>query len=354
MSRFSSYDFYPPYVPVAQRRRDAQRQAERLRKAGKTLSPVTVAGNRIAKSVWGRAWCDNLESYGDYASRLPRGRSYLRHGSVVDLQIEKGGVHALVNGTELYKVSVNIETLPKGRWTKLKQQCAGHIGSLVELLAGKISQSVMDIVSNGHEGLFPAPDEIHFTCSCPDWAIMCKHVAATLYGVGARLDEQPELLFALRGVDASELVETAVQQPASPRSQRKGRLLDNDHLSSIFGVDITPSDQKNAASPPEAAVRRSAKKKVTKKKVTKKKVTKKKVTKKKVTKKKVTKKKAAKKKVAEKKVTKKKATKKKATKKKATKKKATKKKATKKKATKKKAAKKKAARKKAYSRLSTP
>jgi uncharacterized Zn finger protein len=351
MSRyFESY--WPPYVPVAERRRRAAQKVAKMKKSGQCVSPVEIAGRKIATTFWGNAWCKNLEAYSDYSNRLPRGRTYVRNGSVIDLQIEAGRIRALVNGTDLYTVDIEIKPLPKKKWTEIKGQCAGQIDSLVELLQGSISKGVMEIVTRKGEGLFPSPREIRLSCSCPDWATMCKHVAATLYGVGARLDDEPELLFTLRGVDPTEMVEAAIDQPTSAGRRRKGRVLETDELSSVFGVDIdmdgvspdAPSTSTRSAkrSRRAAKTRKPAAAKATKKKSAAKPTTKKAAAKKKSTAKKATPKKAAAKKTSRKKAAAKKATTKKATTKKAAAKKATTKKATTKKAATKKATTKKA------------
>lgn len=237
MGRYD-FDRWPRYVSVAERQQKAARKVARMKKAGQSVSPVEIEGRKIAKSFWGEAWCKNLEAYSDYSNRLPRGRTYVRNGSVIDLQIEAGCVRALVSGTDLYTVEIEIKRLTKKKWKEIKGKCAGEIGSLVELLQGSLSQSVMEIVTRKDEGLFPAPREITLNCSCPDWATMCKHVAATLYGVGARLDHSPELLFTLRGVDPTEMVEAALDQPMANGKTRKARVLETDELSSVFGVDI--------------------------------------------------------------------------------------------------------------------
>jgi uncharacterized Zn finger protein len=223
---------------VAERRRRAAQKTAKMQKAGQDVSPVEIVGRRIAKTFWGDAWCKNLEAYSDYSNRLPRGRTYVRNGSILDLQIEAGDVRALVSGTNLYTVDIKIKPLPEKRWEEIKGRCAGQIDSLVELLQGSMSKGVMEIVTRKGEGLFPAPREIMLSCSCPDWATMCKHVAATLYGVGARLDHQPELLFTLRGVDPTEMVEAAIDQSTVAGKTRKGRVLETDALSSVFGIDI--------------------------------------------------------------------------------------------------------------------
>ena len=233
-----SNDNWRPYVSAAERRRQAAKIIAKMRKAGRDVSPVEIAGRKIATTFWGDAWCKNLEAYSDYANRLPRGRTYVRNGSVIDLQIEAERVRALVSGSRIYEIDIKIKRLAKKRWTNIKGRCVGQIDSLVELLQGSISKGVMEIVTRKGEGLFPSPREISLSCSCPDWATMCKHVAATLYGVGARLDHEPELLFTLRGVDPIEMVEAAVDLPSTGSKARKGRVLESDELSSVFGVDI--------------------------------------------------------------------------------------------------------------------
>jgi uncharacterized Zn finger protein len=191
---------WAPYVPVAERRRQAEKLTAKLRKQGKTLAPVAIVGRAIASTFWGKAWCGNLEAYRDYESRLPRGRSYVRNGAVIDLQIAPGEVRALVNGSELYRTSITIRPLTQPAWRRLCADCAGRIDSLVELLQGRFSKAVMERLCRQQDGIFPRPAEIRFDCSCPDHAVMCKHVAAVLYGVGARLDAEPDLLFRLRAV----------------------------------------------------------------------------------------------------------------------------------------------------------
>jgi uncharacterized Zn finger protein len=230
---------WAPYVPVAERRRKAARIAERLRKKGQVLVPVTIAGRAIATTVWGKAWCDNMESYRDYESRLPRGRTYVRNGSVLDLQIKPGEVTALVNGSELYRTTVSIRQLPAAAWKRICTDCAGRIDSIVELLQGKFSKGVMERLCHQQNGLFPRPSDIRFRCSCPDHAAMCKHVAAVLYGVGARLDHEPELLFRLRAVDAAELVAgIEADLPLAKTAPAASKVLEDDQVAALFGLDM--------------------------------------------------------------------------------------------------------------------
>lgn len=218
----------------------AAREAQRLAKRGDKLSPVAIEGRTIATSFWGKAWCENLESYRDFEYRLPRGRSYLRNGAVLDLNVSAGKISALVCGTDLYHVTITIHPLVSAHWSRLKTACAGQIGSLIELLEGRLSERVMQIVTHRSDGLFPKPAEIRMECSCPDQATLCKHVAAALYGVGARLDQQPELLFRLRNVDQAELIAQAADFEVT-RGPSKRKTLANDELGSVFGIELDTS-----------------------------------------------------------------------------------------------------------------
>jgi uncharacterized Zn finger protein len=238
-----SYGDWKPYVTVAKRRAQAAKTVAKAKKAGKDLSPVVVEGRSIAKTFWGKSWCDNLEAYSDYANRLPRGRTYVRNGSVIDLKIEPGKVRAQVVGSRLYKVEIGIAAVPDTHWKSLANECTGSIASLVELLQGKLSKAVMQRICQPKSGLFPTPKDISFDCSCPDWATMCKHIAAVLYGVGARLDERPELVFTLRQVDANDLVTQAVALPVkTTKAPRTGKLLDDHALADVFGIEIAAFD----------------------------------------------------------------------------------------------------------------
>ena len=257
------YFQWKPYVPVAERRRKAERAAaQHQKKTGQTLSPVTAARGAIAKTFWGKAWCGNLERYSDYSNRLPRGRTYMRNGSVIDLRIAAGEVSAQVMGSDLYQIKVNIAAVPKSQWNVLSGDCAGSIDSLVELLQGRLSNGVMERICRPQTGLFPSPKEIEFNCSCPDWAAMCKHVAAVLYGVGARLDQQPELLFTLRKVNAKDLVARAgAGLPLAQKAPAAGKILDQSKLAEVFGIEMA-----DAAVPLVRAKAAPAKKALAKKK----------------------------------------------------------------------------------------
>ena len=248
-----SYYGWRPYVPVAKRRAQAAKKAAQFAKSGRALSPVRIEGRTIAKTFWGKAWCEHLESFSDYENRLPRGRTYARNGSVLDLQIDKGTISALVMGSELYQIRFTISPLQDARWVAIKSRSTGQIDSLVELLQGRFSDAVMRVITDRDTGLFPAPSEIKKGCSCPDSAGLCKHLAAVLYGIGARLDEQPELLFLLRGVDHLELLEsTPAESSASGPSA-----LEAADLADVFGIEIAEAAPR-AVKPPKKAPRKPA------------------------------------------------------------------------------------------------
>jgi len=236
----SWYSFgFRPYVPLAERRRKAEREMAKLAKKGKVIKPVRLEGRTIARTFWGKAWCDHLESYMDYANRLPRGRTYVRNGSVVHLDIRPGEIEATVSGSELYQVRIGIAAAAKAKWKKLCAECAGGIGSLVELLQGRFSDHVMSILTRKETGLFPEPTEIPLKCSCPDWATMCKHVAAVLYGVGARLDASPELLFTLRAVNHEELItQAATAGDLAAKTPAAGPELAESEIGAVFGIEL--------------------------------------------------------------------------------------------------------------------
>ena len=251
---------YAPKPSVHEQRaraaREAKRLAEQHAKKGRTPQPVLIEGRTIARTFWGKAWCENLEAYRDYEYRLPRGRSYVRNGAVLDLAITPGRIHAVVSGSTLYEVDIAIQALPKARWTALKSECAGQIGSLIELLEGRLSESVMRVVTHPEHGLFPRPGQIELRCSCPDWATMCKHVAAVMYGVGARLDREPELFFTLRQVDHAELITQAADLEVARGSDRKR--IDTADLAGVFGIEIAKAERPDAPAPPRGARAKTA------------------------------------------------------------------------------------------------
>ncbi len=235
------YYGWKPYVTVGQRQKLAEKAAAKAKKSGKNYTPILAYRGAVAKTVWGKSWCDNLEAYSDYANRLPRGATYVRNGSVIHLQLTAGVVHALVMGSSLYKVNVTVRPVQPAQWKSICQAAAGSIASLVEILQGKLSTAIMQRICEPGKGLMPTPKEISFDCSCPDWAGMCKHVAAVLYGVGARLDQQPELLFTLRHVDAKDLIQVAdggLNTVLARKVPKAAKVLDDSLLADVFGLEM--------------------------------------------------------------------------------------------------------------------
>lgn len=230
---------YAPYMTVAERRRQAAKEVKKLKRKGHVCQPIVIEKRTIAHTFRGKAWCQNLESYSDYSNRLPRGRTYVRNGSVIDLKMAQGEVSALVSGSSIYKVHIEITKVVADKWKSIVEECAGKVDSLIELLQGKFSNAVMEIITDPNKGLFPHSKEIKLNCSCMDWAEMCKHTAAVLYGIGARIDEKPEELFVLRQTDYRELIAKAGTVSLSSKfSEQNDPILADSELSSLFGIDL--------------------------------------------------------------------------------------------------------------------
>jgi uncharacterized Zn finger protein len=245
-----SWYSYTSYVSVAQRRAQAAKKIQKMLKKGGSLSPIAISGRSIATTFWGKAWCKHLESLSDYENRLPRGRSYVRSGLVLDLIVDPGVITSQVLGSSLYQQTITISPLASYRWQSIKTACSGQIDSLVELLQGRLSDSVMSVLTHRDEGMFPHSSEIRMNCSCPDWAGLCKHLAAVLYGIGARLDSRPELLFTLRGADHEELLAEVTSGQAVAVTGSSD--LDEASLADVFGIDIAQDFSTAESSPQEA------------------------------------------------------------------------------------------------------
>ena len=240
----SNYNGFPEYVTVAEKRERAKRAVEKLKKKNPDIAPIVIEGRKLARTWWGKAWNDNLERYSDYANRIGRGRSYVRHGAVLDLLITPGKIAALVqgSGTKPYKVEIVIQPLDKTMWGHITKACEGKIDSMQELLDGKFPKALAELFTEKGKGLFPDPKQISLNCSCPDWASMCKHVAAVLYGVGARLDENAGLFFVLRDVVMDDLVAQAIAGKSETLLGKAGRksrrVIDSDNISAMFGIEM--------------------------------------------------------------------------------------------------------------------
>jgi len=238
----SYYDYYPPYVSKAERMRKALKMFDKLRKKNPNLSPVSAEGKQIAKTWWGKSWCDNLEKYEVYQYRLGKGRSYLRNGSVLDLQIDKGMVKSLVAGSERkpYEIAIRIDLLDKKAEKEITDLAGNKIESLEQLLLGQFPKEFGDLFLKQGGGIFPSPKEIHFSCNCLDYADMCKHCAAALYGVGVLLDKDPLLFFKLRGIDFNVFLKKTAESKLSlilqNAGKKTGRVIEGCDVGKVFGV----------------------------------------------------------------------------------------------------------------------
>ena len=233
---------YPKYVTAGEKKAKAERSLAKLRKKNPDIEPVVIEGKTLAKSWWGKAWNLNLESYADYSNRIDRGKSYVRSNAVLDLKILKGKALATVQGSRAkpYNVEIDIDTLDSKKWDQVVSLCNHRIDTLEQLIEGKFPKELEILFTDKKYAMFPSPKEIHFDCSCPDWASMCKHVAAVLYGIGSRLDRNPMLFFDLRDIDGAELIRKTMEakldgmlKNAGKKSKREIAAKD---ISEIFGL----------------------------------------------------------------------------------------------------------------------
>ena len=237
-----SYYGFPKYESVAEKKTKASKALEKLKKKNPEIEPVIIEGRTLAKNWWGKAWNFNLESYADYRNRIARGKSYVRNNTVLDLKISKGTVEAKVQGSSSkpYNVKIRIDALNNKKWEQVIELCNHRIDSLEQLIEGKFPKELEVLFTERKYGMFPSPKEIHFDCSCPDWASMCKHEAAALYGIGARLDLDPMLFFELRDLDGQELVRKSMEQKLESMLKNAGkkskREIADEDISDLFGL----------------------------------------------------------------------------------------------------------------------
>ena len=225
------------YEDAYEKKLRLERELKKRAARGEVLEPLKIleGKRKITRTFWGNAWCQHIESYHDYENRLPRARNYLRQGNVFNLSVEPGKLRAQVAGSTLYDVEVTIQSLAADAWREIQQACAGQVGSLLDLLSGQLGSGVMAVIADKERGLFPGPREIRFNCNCPDYASLCKHSAAVLYGVGVKFDADPSLFFRLRGVDPADLLSSGVDQAFAPATEAA---LEGEDLSALFGIDF--------------------------------------------------------------------------------------------------------------------
>lgn len=237
----SFYD-YGYYETKAEKSRRIEEKLQRLRKTDPNITPLEIVGNTIAKSWWGKAWGKNLESYADYKSRLSRGKNYVKQGAILDLKIEEGKVNAKISGSgsKIYDCEIHIEKLSDDRMKKILEHCQNKISTLDALLTGDFSEELLELFQDKSYGLFPSPEDISFGCDCPDVANMCKHIAATLYGVGAKFDDDPLFFFELRQIKSEKLIQKSVEKKLENMLEHVGkktdRTMDASKISDVFGL----------------------------------------------------------------------------------------------------------------------
>ncbi len=233
---------YFEYVPVAKKKADIEKPLEKLKKKNPNIFPVIIEGKKIANTWWGIAWNKNLESYADYSNRIRRGRYYVKNGMVLDLRISSGYISGLVKGSSSrpYKVEIRIDKLSAEKWDSIFEKCSRKINNMEDLINGKFPKEFEEIFLQKGSGLFPSPREINLDCDCPDWAEMCKHIAAVLYGIGARLDSNPLMFFELRGIDYKELVKKSMDEKISNMlknaENKSDRIIEDKNILDLFGV----------------------------------------------------------------------------------------------------------------------
>jgi uncharacterized Zn finger protein len=162
----------------------------------------------IGETWWSQRFIELLESFG-VGSRLKRGRTYARAGQVVELEVEPGLVLAKVQGSRYspYRVRIRGKVLSEHQWRRAENAMAAQALPLAKLLAGEMPHDIEELFASCKLTLFPrSKRELTASCSCPDWANPCKHVAAAYYLLAERFDENPFLIFAWRGREQDELV----------------------------------------------------------------------------------------------------------------------------------------------------
>lgn len=222
---------------------------EKARKATKKeYHPVVLSSRTISSSWWGKAWCSNIDLYADQYNRLDRGKKYVRADCVVDLEINGGTVEAKVVGSRKtpYDVKVTIDPIKAENYERITSIAEGKLKSMEALESGEFPKEYQELFTMKESGLFPKLGEIHFYCSCPDSSRICKHIAAVLYAIGSRLDDDPFLFFSLRGIDVKEFAGRIIKKEAARIWQGveskldKERVISEDEARHLFGYEIPP------------------------------------------------------------------------------------------------------------------
>jgi uncharacterized Zn finger protein len=168
----------------------------------------------IGSTWWSKRWVGVLESF-NMGARLTRGRSYARQGQVISIDVQPGLVKAKVQGSRPrpYNVEIHLKPLSDQDWDKVTDAMADQAIFAAKLLAGEMPTNIEEAFSAAKISLFPtAARELETACSCPDWANPCKHIAAVYYLLAERFDEDPFLIFKLRGRTKEQIIEVLRQK----------------------------------------------------------------------------------------------------------------------------------------------
>ena len=231
----SSFDEDTPHLSAAARKALAEQERKRVLAENPDFIPLRVTHTqKLARSFWGQAWNRNLDTYQDYDTRFDRGRRHLRAGAVVNLQLIGPQVEAHVWDHRLYPVSATFAPLDTEKWAAFRKDSAGEFDSLVALLQGKVSDTLLARIIDPQKGLFPERQALTYRCTCLDDAPLCEHIAAVLYGIGVCFDENAELFFSLRAISIHDWMQTLgdclLQEVGPPSAQELGDLFDIDLL----------------------------------------------------------------------------------------------------------------------------
>jgi uncharacterized Zn finger protein len=170
----------------------------------------------IGEKWWSKRFVSLLESF-NIGARLGRGRSYARKGQVISIEVEKGLVRSKVQGTRSkpYDVTIQLSQISDKDWDKAIDAMASRAVFAAKLLSGEMPQDIEEAFADAKVSLFPEEKDLKTDCSCPDWSNPCKHIAAVYYLLAEQFDENPFLIFKLRGRTKEEIIEELRERRAS-------------------------------------------------------------------------------------------------------------------------------------------
>ena len=220
----------------------------------KDYGEVKIDGKVISSSWWGQMWCRNIENYSNIRNRLERGRTYIRQNTVKSLSISNNCAESQVQGhsKEPYRVIINIKTIEKSKYDNILNKCENSVDNLESLMTGSFPKEYQQFFTDEEYGLFPKSNEIDYNCTCLDYEKnmhMCKHIAATMYAIGNKLDNDPLIFFKLRGIDISEFSNKILKKETefvwNNINGESNRKINSNDISFLFGVDCDEIDDEN-------------------------------------------------------------------------------------------------------------